>query len=116
VSSRPEMVFLLANHNPRSRKLLNIIEAIEEPKSFDLRFFSAAFAGYGMHEGCMMRLDKFRERPDSPNLLVDSCKQHAHWPIAESRTWLPTLWIGKWFVLTMTVYPASRTKSLSVVY
>jgi hypothetical protein len=58
----PEVVFLLANHNPRSRKLLNIIEAIEEPKSFDLRFFSAAFAGYGMHEGRMMRLDKFRER------------------------------------------------------
>jgi hypothetical protein len=62
VSGRPEVVFLLANHNPRSRRLLNIIEAIEEPKSFDLRFFSAAFAGYGMHEDCMMTLDAFRER------------------------------------------------------
>ena len=38
VSGRPEVIFLLANHNPRSRKLLNIVRSIEEPKNFDLRF------------------------------------------------------------------------------
>jgi len=62
VSGRPEVIFLLANHNPRSRKLLNIVRSIEEPKNFDLRFFSAAFAGYGMHDACMMTLDEFRTR------------------------------------------------------
>ncbi|MET4515190.1 hypothetical protein ACVWZR_005314 [Bradyrhizobium sp. i1.3.1] len=66
VSGRPEVVFLLANHNPRSRKLLNIVQSIDEPKSFDLRFFSAAFAGYGMHDVCMMTLQEFRKRLGHP--------------------------------------------------
>ncbi|MGY0572414.1 hypothetical protein ACTGJ9_016165 [Bradyrhizobium sp. RDM12] len=66
VSGRPEVVFLLANHNPRSRKLLNIVQSIEEPKSFDLRFFSAAFAGYSMHDACMMTLQEFRTRLQLP--------------------------------------------------
>ncbi|WP_156936893.1 hypothetical protein [Bradyrhizobium sp. WSM2254] len=62
VSGRPEVVFLLANHNPRSRKLLNILESVDEPRNFDLRFFTAAFAGYGMHRKCMMTLDQFRRQ------------------------------------------------------
>lgn len=64
LTERPEVVFILANHNPRSTKLLKIIEAVkaesmEKPLSFDLRFFAAAFAGYGMHDACMMTLDEF---------------------------------------------------------
>lgn len=62
VSGRPEVVFLLANHNPRSRKLLNILESIDEPMNFDLRFFTAVFAGYGMHHKCMRTLDQFRRQ------------------------------------------------------
>ena len=62
VGGRPEVVFLLANHNPRSRKLLNILGSVDEPKNFDLRFFTAAFAGYGMHQKCMMTLDQFRRQ------------------------------------------------------
>lgn len=62
VSGRPEVIFLLANHNPRSRKLLNILGSIDEPGNFDLRFFTAAFAGYGMHQKCMMTLDQFRRQ------------------------------------------------------
>jgi hypothetical protein len=56
---KPEVIMLLANHNPRSEKLLNILQTIEDPVEFDLRFFNASFAGYGMHEACMLRLDQF---------------------------------------------------------
>ncbi|WIJ25781.1 hypothetical protein [Devosia sp. RR2S18] len=62
VSGVPEVVFLLANHNPRSSKLLNALEKIEETPDFNLRFFAASFAGYGMHDACMMSLADFRER------------------------------------------------------
>jgi hypothetical protein len=60
-SGRPEVVFVLANHNPRSRKLLEIINKIQEPSDFDLRFFTASFAGYGMHDACMHDLTRFRQ-------------------------------------------------------
>ena len=60
VSGRPEVVFLLANHNPRSKKLLNIVNEIKEPEHFDLRFFNASFAGYGMHDACMLDLSEFK--------------------------------------------------------
>ncbi len=58
---KPEIVFLLANHNPRSRKLREILEHVREPEQFDLRFFVASFAGYGMHSPCMLTLDQFRK-------------------------------------------------------
>ena len=58
---KPEVVFILANHNPRSGKLLKILDKIELPDNFDLRFFVANFAGYGMHEACMLELADFRE-------------------------------------------------------
>ncbi|MEH2560113.1 hypothetical protein V1286_007642 [Bradyrhizobium algeriense] len=61
VSGRPEVVFLLANNNPRSTKLLNILDEVKEPADFDLRFFNASFAGYGMHNACMLDLTKFKE-------------------------------------------------------
>ncbi|MBR1223774.1 hypothetical protein JQ600_02530 [Bradyrhizobium sp. AUGA SZCCT0176] len=58
-AGKPEVVMLLANHNPRSERLLSILQTIEDPVEFDLRFFNASFAGYGMHEACMLRLDQF---------------------------------------------------------
>ena len=61
----PEVVMLLANHNPRSKTLLNILKTIEEPTEFDLRFFNSSFAGYGMHEACMLRLNQFIELLDA---------------------------------------------------
>ena len=65
----PEVVMLLANHNPRSKTLLNILKTIEEPTEFDLRFFNASFAGYGMHEASMLRLNQFID-------LLDACGQN----------------------------------------
>jgi hypothetical protein len=62
VTGDPEVVFLLANHNPRSRKLLNTLDTVEESPHFKLRVFAASFAGCGMHDSCMMNLTAFRER------------------------------------------------------
>jgi hypothetical protein len=62
VLGTPEVIFLLSNHNPRSRTLLNTLASIEESPHFQLRFFAASFAGYGMHESCMMNLEDFKGR------------------------------------------------------
>jgi hypothetical protein len=61
---KPELVFILANHNPRSTKLKTILndpEIKEYAKStkFDLRFYVSCFAGYALHSGNMFTLDQF---------------------------------------------------------
>ena len=63
---RPEVIFMLANHNPRSTKLKTIlsdpeIDKYDQSGKFDLRFFVARFAGYGLHAKCMLKLAEFRE-------------------------------------------------------
>jgi hypothetical protein len=60
----PEVIFILANHNPRAtglRKILNTPEIAAYSKSprFDLRFFVSCFAGYGLHTKCMQTLAEF---------------------------------------------------------
>ena len=62
---KPEVIFILANHNPRSPKLKKIlsnpeIDKYEQEKLFDLRFYVASFAGYGLHSNCMCTLGEFR--------------------------------------------------------
>lgn len=66
VTDKPEVVFLLANHNPRSGSLKKIfmspeVESYANTGRFDLRFFVASFAGYGMHADCMLDLQGFLE-------------------------------------------------------
>ena len=60
----PELVFMLANHNPASVKLSRSLAAMEEPtpdeNGYDLLFFVSSFAGYGMHRACMQRLGEFK--------------------------------------------------------
>lgn len=68
-----EVIFLLANHNPRSTKLSSILEELSaalekkngksnaQKESFDLRFFVSSFAGYGLHSDCMKTLTQFRQ-------------------------------------------------------
>ncbi|MDD5395569.1 MAG: hypothetical protein PHE17_21310 [Thiothrix sp.] len=62
---RPEVVFLLANHNPDSTILntflINLTDDYVDSLHFDLRFFVANFAGYGLHEKSMLTLAEFRE-------------------------------------------------------
>jgi len=68
-SGKPEVVFLLANHNPRSEKLRNILykrdfDAVEADGVFDLRFYVSSFAGYGMHSDNMLPLAQMRKLLD----------------------------------------------------
>jgi hypothetical protein len=65
-TEKPEVIFILANHNPRSTKLRSILEepevvAYEQNQGFDLRFFVSSFAGYGLHADCMFTPTQFRE-------------------------------------------------------
>jgi hypothetical protein len=67
VSGTPEVILLLANSNPKGGGLKKAIESISEEsvtkaaKDFNLRFFAASFAGYGMHDACMMGLADFKK-------------------------------------------------------
>jgi hypothetical protein len=66
VSERPEVVFILANHNPRSSRLETIlnnpeIDEYEQSARFDLMFYVSSFAGYGLHADCMLPLSQFRK-------------------------------------------------------
>jgi len=65
-NNKPEVIFVLANHNPRSSKLNSIlsdpkIEKYDHSPNFDLRFYVAGFAGYALHADCMVTLAQFRE-------------------------------------------------------
>ncbi len=61
---KPEVIFVFANHNPRSQKLISILKSPEcesfgKSEKFDLRFFVSSFAGYALHEASMLPLSKF---------------------------------------------------------
>ena len=65
-NDKPEVVFILANHNPRSTKLKTIlgnpeIDLFDQSPYFDLKFYAASFAGYGLHTHCMLNLTEFRK-------------------------------------------------------
>jgi hypothetical protein len=65
-SDPPEVIFLLADHNPRSTKLSSILDdpevlKYEKNNRFELRFFVSQFAGYGLHSDCMLTLTQFKE-------------------------------------------------------
>lgn len=86
---KPEVIFILANHNPRSSKLHSIlsnpeIEAYDHSSNFDLRFYVASFAGYALHADCMVTLEQLRELLRNKNtgqgaaLDVDSAVLHQY--------------------------------------
>jgi hypothetical protein len=61
----PEIVFIIANHNPRSKILRELLAKPEvqmygQSKLFDLKFYVASFAGYGLHTNCMHELREFQ--------------------------------------------------------
>lgn len=62
---KPEIIILLSNFNPRSKKLDPIFKELDLmendiAKDFELKFFNARFAGYGLHSDCMLNLEQFR--------------------------------------------------------
>ncbi|MCB2216972.1 MAG: hypothetical protein KQH59_12960 [Desulfobulbaceae bacterium] len=66
VDDKPELIFILANHNPRSKKLQRVLEdpqidLFDKSKNFDLRFYTASYAGYGLHKESMVTLTQFRQ-------------------------------------------------------
>ena len=61
---KPEVIFILANHNSRKTRLKTIlsdpeIDKYAQSQLFDLKFYVASFAGYGLHAKCMLPLVKF---------------------------------------------------------
>jgi hypothetical protein len=64
--AKPEVVFIMANHNPRATGLKTILStpeivAYNESSRFDLRFFVASFSGYGLHAKSMLPLVEFQK-------------------------------------------------------
>ncbi|MFZ4590318.1 MAG: hypothetical protein ACOYN6_04930 [Ignavibacteria bacterium] len=60
----PEFIFLVANHNPRSKKLKSILQDPSftkyiNPSKFDLKFYVCSFAGYGLHDKNMFTYNEF---------------------------------------------------------
>lgn len=88
-NDKPEVIFVLANHNPRSSKLNKIlndseIDAYDHSPNFDLRFYVACFAGYALHSDCMFTLSQFRgllkNKNAEPVVSLDgySASLHSH--------------------------------------
>jgi hypothetical protein len=66
-NNTPEFIFLIANHNPRSKQLKEILidpEFINAIKIglYNLRFYVANDAGYGMHEKNMLSYEEYVSR------------------------------------------------------
>ncbi len=61
IDEKPEVILILANHNPRSSKLVELLKnpeitIFEQSQNFDLRFYVARFAGYALHADSMVSL------------------------------------------------------------
>jgi hypothetical protein len=62
----PELIFLLANHNPRSPKLKEVLRDIQAAgyaTTMPVRFYVAGFAGYGIHVTNLVTLDELLKSP-----------------------------------------------------
>lgn len=68
--SRPEVIFVLSNYNPRSLKTLKDILNSQEIQqniikdNFDLKFYVSTFSGYAMHSHCMWKFHNFNKLLD----------------------------------------------------
>lgn len=63
---KPEVIMLFANHKPSKSKLRTILKSDEvyqyaNSPDFDLRFFVAHSAGYGLFDACMKTLDGYNK-------------------------------------------------------
>lgn len=61
---KPEFIFLLSNHNPRSTKLWDIItsekfEKFIKSEFFEVRFYINSYSGYGLHMGNVLSYKDF---------------------------------------------------------
>lgn len=61
-SKKPEVIFIFANHTPKSSVLQRILTADEIVKfseKFDLKFYVSKYAGYVLHPECMLSYNRF---------------------------------------------------------
>jgi len=62
-----DVIFLLANHDPASRKLIAAVDEISEkqkikPPKFNIRFATSTFMGFGLYSQNILSLDDFRQQ------------------------------------------------------
>lgn len=70
-NSRPTFIFLLANCNPNStilNEVLNELDDYVKSLPFDVRFFVSNFAGYGFYEKTMLTIEEFRKFNNLKNI------------------------------------------------
>ena len=74
VADRVDVIFLLANHNPDSRKLKDAVDKIREKHekdqpNFNVYFAMANFMGFGLYSQNILSLDDFEQQlePSRPN-------------------------------------------------
>ena len=78
IVGEPEIIFILANNNPRSTALDTAIRSIPDSQieaakpHFDLRFFASSFAGYGLHDACMLTRDQILNQLKSAKTMTSS--------------------------------------------
>ena len=58
---KPEYIFVLANHDPATSGLKQVLSKIIEPNAFDLRFASANFFGSCLYGENILSLDQFKK-------------------------------------------------------
>ena len=69
VADDVDVIFLLANHDPASGKLIAAVDGILEkqkikPPQFNIRFATATFMGFGLYSQNILSLDDFRKQLD----------------------------------------------------
>jgi hypothetical protein len=58
---KPQFILLLSAHDPESKKLINELVLLPDPKNCDLKIAVANFMGYGLYQEAMYNLDDFRK-------------------------------------------------------
>jgi len=58
---KPEYIFVLANHDPGSGVLKQVLGKIKEPLAFDLKFARAGFFGSGLYAQNVLSLENFKK-------------------------------------------------------
>jgi hypothetical protein len=80
-TEKPEVIFLLANYNPKASGLKNFldqqVENAPRQAAFTLNFFASCFAGYGMYQESMQTLPQFKAEVNRLYALANSSVQRS---------------------------------------
>ena len=63
---KPQLIFVLADYNPKSKSLVEEFEEISATNNndlpFELTFATSSFVGYGLYDDCMLTIDEVKEK------------------------------------------------------